>query len=608
MPTTTRGHAEYEAVANQTPKRLAPHLQAVPPEGSSPIDRDEKGPAAWGIGWQCPTLMVGLVISGASLAVGHHLYYRKLDGTMVESISEQTWAIRIGTGLAFLVKACLVSTVGIAAVQEIWATLRRKSLKLSGIDGMFAVLGNPFAFFVPDLWVYAKTLTLLAIISWLIPLTAVITPATLSVHLRPTSNNTELQVPTANFSNDFWDNMVTTQGAGMIRSPSAAISRLFTATASSLEVLTVPAPFPNASYSLAFWGPSYKCQGLAEAITAAQGMRYTDAFDEDASYTLRELWEHEIANETTRGTIFLGAAPTSILNNVLFVRATGENHLANRNASEPTEIVCQLWNTSYVVDLRFTNGIQTLTPISVEHLAPANWSSRDGTYTLLESRSEANAGFHVTHLLFSGLIQGTIRNSVSLELSESKSSEAPFTTLSITQTGLFGCPEMWNISSSGFDNTLPSSTPCRNGTFARTLEDLSHNFTYSLLSLKGGNTSTDVTAMYPQNFYTYNDRNLFLAYGVALGVTIASTIVGFLALHKNGVTHSTSFSAALLTTRNPELDGLAFGHCLGSDPLEKEVGRVRLRFGELNGPQGHRHAAFGVKGSVSTLLKGEAYY
>jgi hypothetical protein len=76
------------------------------------------------------------------------------------------WAIRISTGFAFLVKASLISAVGVAAVQEIWAVLRKKFMKLRGIDAMFAVLTSPLAFLVPDLWVYAKVLTVMAIVSW----------------------------------------------------------------------------------------------------------------------------------------------------------------------------------------------------------------------------------------------------------------------------------------------------------------------------------------------------------------------------------------------------------------------------------------------------------
>lgn len=159
-PLHIQGSDHHHIHGPRAPEKTAytSHPQPVPP--------DEISPAVWGIGWWCPTLMVGSVICGAALSVGHHLYYQNLDNTRVHSVGQQTWAIRIGTGFAFLNKTFLVAGVGIAAVQEIWATLRRKSMKLSGIDGMFAVLNNPLAFFIPDLWLYAKTLTLLAIISW----------------------------------------------------------------------------------------------------------------------------------------------------------------------------------------------------------------------------------------------------------------------------------------------------------------------------------------------------------------------------------------------------------------------------------------------------------
>jgi H+/Cl- antiporter ClcA len=111
-------------------------------------------------------MMIGFVMCGAGGAVGHHFYYRSLDDTLVNSIDQQTWAIRIGTGLAFLTRTFLVAAVGVAAAQEMWATLRKKTIRIHGIDSMFAVLNNPISFFTWDLWVNAKTLTLLAIISW----------------------------------------------------------------------------------------------------------------------------------------------------------------------------------------------------------------------------------------------------------------------------------------------------------------------------------------------------------------------------------------------------------------------------------------------------------
>ncbi|KAL3434677.1 hypothetical protein BDV09DRAFT_185593 [Aspergillus tetrazonus] len=526
MSPTTSSHADYDPLPSQGHQSPRPVQNA-------------ETPAAWGIGWRCPTLMIGLVTCGAMLSVGHHFFYRSFDDTLVDSTDQQTWAIRVGTGFAFLIKACLVSAVGVAAVQETWATLRRKSVKLSGIDGMFAVLDNPLAFLTPDLWMHAKTLTVLAIVSWLIPLMAIVTPSTLYVIALPTRQTSQLEVPS---------------GAGYINSPSPDISRLFTMIASSMQLPPVPAPFPRSSYTLTFWGPSYKCQSLSEALL--------------------------------------------------------DNSLWNDNASRPTELVCQLWNTSYVVGLSFDDGIQTLTPISVDHVAYSNWTAGAGSSSLLEDIGPTvNGGFCVVRMLFSGLIQGDWLTGSTGSVAENIISQTAFTKLSIAQTGLFACPEMWNTSDYDYLHGDSSTTSCRNGTLARAIEDLSQNFTYSLLSLNAANTTVDVLDLTSRNFYLYSEGYLIIAYMTAIGVTVACVTVGFFALWRNGVSQNTSFSSVLMTTRNPELDRLAIGHFLGAEPLRKEIGEVRLQYGGIEGSdQRYKHTAFGTKGSVMALTKGEHYY
>jgi hypothetical protein len=166
MPTSSGDNVEYGAGLLQSPDHHTPEQKAPNETTYASPQRDGNSPAAWGFGWQCPTLMVVSVVCGAMISVGHHFYYHSLDNTLVNSVDQQTWAIRIGTGFAFLNKTFLTSAVGIAAAQQIWATLRRKFVKLSAIDGMFDILTNPVSFLILDLWIYAKTLTLLAIISW----------------------------------------------------------------------------------------------------------------------------------------------------------------------------------------------------------------------------------------------------------------------------------------------------------------------------------------------------------------------------------------------------------------------------------------------------------
>lgn len=138
----------------------------TPTGTSAPTPKNDQSTAAWGVGWRSPILMIGLYLCGLASSAGHHLYYRSLNNTLVKSAEQQTWAIRIGTGFAFVVKTLLVAAIGIAAVQQIWATLRKKSVNLRGIDAMFSVLSDPLAFFVYDMWICAKTLTVLAIVSW----------------------------------------------------------------------------------------------------------------------------------------------------------------------------------------------------------------------------------------------------------------------------------------------------------------------------------------------------------------------------------------------------------------------------------------------------------
>ncbi|CEN62687.1 hypothetical protein ASPCAL09319 [Aspergillus calidoustus] len=606
MPSPTENPTEYDRVSDRDSDRDSDHDSDQDIESPPHAPKVEAAPPQWGIGWQCPTMMIGFAVCGALLALGHHLYYDSLDNTLVTSTNQQTWAIRIGTGFAFLVKASLVSAVGVAAVQEIWAVLRRKYMTLRGIDGMFAVLTSPLAFLVPDLWMYAKILTMMAIVSWVIPLTAVITPATLSVRLLQTSNITATHVPTLKFSdNSFWRPWVTDGPRGEIITPAPAIMRQLTTTASSMQVPPFTPPSPNSSYTLEFWGPSYDCRGLSEVGAA----RVTNSTGDDVG-SVKELWEKQIGNEE-----YWWYKGVWYNRNMIFVYAKGHNPLWDHQDSDGmTRLVCQLWNTSYVAHLNYTNSVRTLTPLSTELIAPSNFSGGEGANaTIMDQGPEVNGGFYLTHLLFGGLLSYEIWSTQSNTLLSNAAANAVYKSISPMETALFGCAEFWNTSD--YEKILgaggaETTVNCRNGTLAAAIADLSRNFTYSLLSLNAANTLLPVTVSSGQNFYSYNVGNLLAAYMSALGATVACVIIGLVALYKNGVPQSTSFSSVLMTTRNPELDRLAVGHCLGSeDSWSHDAGKVQLRFGELDdGGRDYRHAAFGTKGSVTALSKGAECY
>ena len=119
-----------------------------------------------GIYWEQAGYMFILVLSGAALAISHHVYYSKLDGTPVASAGHQQWAIRFGTAFSFLVKSCLQASTVLACGQCIWKVLRSKSLTMGGIDNIFALTSTPFSFLQWELYKEAIPVLLVALLTW----------------------------------------------------------------------------------------------------------------------------------------------------------------------------------------------------------------------------------------------------------------------------------------------------------------------------------------------------------------------------------------------------------------------------------------------------------
>ncbi|KAF7506023.1 hypothetical protein GJ744_012370 [Endocarpon pusillum] len=138
----------------------------------------------WLSRWNAPTMMLLGVLVGVGFGLGHHLYYQSFADAFVQSTSEQQWTVRIGTGLAFLTKTAFTAVIGIAFSQYLWVIARKKPLSLENLDAMFAMISNPISFLDINVLASAKLLTLVGIVSWLLPLIATVTPATLTVESR----------------------------------------------------------------------------------------------------------------------------------------------------------------------------------------------------------------------------------------------------------------------------------------------------------------------------------------------------------------------------------------------------------------------------------------
>jgi hypothetical protein len=109
------------------------------------------------------------------------------------------------------------------------------------------------------------------------------------------------------------------------------------------------------------------------------------------------------------------------------------------------------------------------------------------------------------------------------------------------------------------------------------------------------------------NVYSYNARNLWLSYGIALLIASLGLLVGILAVYKNGVSHSNGFAGLLCATRNETLSALTAGLSLATRPLDTAIGKIYLKFGLLEHPSSHEsetltpHTAFGLESEVRDI-------
>lgn len=132
------------------------------------------------IHWQAPCLIVGFLVLGVIFSVGHHLFYRALDGNMVTDKdfslfgshhSRQQLNLAVGTAFSFIVRACFALSVSTAYYQIFWkmivhATHDSKSATLGRIDTAFTATSNVFALFHIPLWFRQPLLFFAASTAW----------------------------------------------------------------------------------------------------------------------------------------------------------------------------------------------------------------------------------------------------------------------------------------------------------------------------------------------------------------------------------------------------------------------------------------------------------
>lgn len=436
-----------------------------------------------------------------------------------------------------------------------------------------------------------------------------ITPATLSVRTGIITNTTSTTVPCPDYSSDsdiYWANF---EGVGNLDGPSPAVTRLVAATMASLSIVPFTAPFLNSSYALTFNGPALRCQDLAEAAAdeavlnsrSSSGFNITTTTTTDAAAadatavpTLQNVWNQTMSPLFEKDGVYepiYTAASYEMDDLLLFVNTNYANGDMSRNYS------CSLWNTSYTVDFDFFNGTQSTNIRDLQYVSPVQTGGTDLYTKLAPEQVQYRVFFQA------------LASSLATQLYWGSTGSLVGQNSAVLTSAVAACPEVRGELQTFAK--LFSGWMCRAGSVPAAIEDLSHNVTLSLLSSEflSNETFADVTTHRSATFYTYNWRNLVMAYAISVAAALICAAVGVQALVVNGYSASVAFSTILLTTRNEELDYVARSHCLGQKPMDRSLGQTMLLYGILKSQtaDGSRvpHAAFGLSSDVRMLERGE---
>ncbi|KAF4624735.1 hypothetical protein G7Y89_g13434 [Cudoniella acicularis] len=214
---------------------------------------------------RAPMKMVGFMLAGLGLAIIHHFYYASLrdsealsdTGLYIWNTGSQEWKIRYGTALAFVSKTAMAAAISYAYQEHLWRTLQKKAITIRGLDAASIVLDNLSSLFNAEYISKAKIGAVLVVLTWLLPLSTLVAPATLTVKPYTRLADSIMPVPVLNLSGH---SEVDTYGIQRGRLLNIVLSRLALTTALQQSIVPIPVIVPNSSYNLSFSGPSLKCE------------------------------------------------------------------------------------------------------------------------------------------------------------------------------------------------------------------------------------------------------------------------------------------------------------------------------------------------------------
>lgn len=669
----------------------------------------------FGFHWRAPVLMVASLLVGAALAIGHHAFYASLAGTAVSSdpikvvgwtTTQQQINIAIGTAFAFVVKASLILACSTAYMQLLFQAINRKSFKLSTLDNWFGGLNNIWSFgCLTSYWRY-PLLSLVALTCWLLPIAAIISPASLSVVFDQVHPSPMLSVAVpqpaldsmafatySDLSDDNGSQRFSQQG------PNNEVSRIAYAAAAGGNILPIDPPGTNATWKLEFTSLRFACGSLEADVLSDVKSNLMEVFN---NYTSNGTWAEwtdimfsylswsAYANDTspmpfkmlsaTNGWVlqdgsvpyFLGVgvdlfvaivprAELSFLQgegdpalNLSDVRegaqaiAEDKNTLMEWYFDTATTLRCKAIPTTYHLNFTYSGSQdQHIEIVSATDAVEPNFNSTlfytnadsDQLAIFVNNQVDAeNITSLASHALrlssYASIQQATMdlllgaANSDGWAQGEARIFPDQGATWS-SQTQVFSTilgsstKEMHALGqglSTGYNLTLKQSglafdqavsllpnTPAQPlRPFQAALEELFFNITVSMASsemLTYNSTSplapppSNVTLNLFGNVYSYGADKLWLAYGIAIGVTLLNVLVGLWVMVQTGASFTDNFSTVVRVAKNAAIEeDMQESHLPGKDPLPKRLAKAEIRLREGEGLLGTKH-----HGSVESI-------
>lgn len=541
---------------------------------------------------------------GIASAVAHHLLYSRMNGTAAGSERRQQFMTLVGTSLAFLCKSSLGAVIGISRMQCIWVKLRTDYITLRGIDALFGVTSDPFYFKNWDMARKARLATTMAVIMWIFPFTAVITPGAMVVSTIPHIHDVPCDVRTLVFEFtpkptaerlccDKLGANVTSLGLASYSGATHAIVRM--------SIITRVMRLAAFSGNIAHPNDLIHNTGTPAHLMDLQSERLGLACGRNCTYTLKFIAPAISCSPITSWNTTIWNSPEEYMQNMWYLAKADQSSellwvgyipevLESSKIRDPIVQKCQSSLAYYTVRMDILNyKYQEPTIEAVDHflLIPTSFPV-----------------FPATEYLPNTALLGVVRSLLEGNLTPGKNraSDASLTYL---------------FSDSG---NIPVDLGVQVEKMAQKMIvsilsfDLEGTVVSAILEYAVQETNTCRTTNYLVAFQ-YRAWRLLVVYGAAISTALCMAVLGFVALAKNGVACTGSVSVFLRASRNPTLDE-KMGSCLGGGPMSKDLRDLELKFGELATGKGRedgvgvvrRHIALGTRSDeVTKIVKGVTY-